>query len=156
MRDWRKEIALTNHALDDFMGALKEMGFPDRMKELMEDTCNLLETYDFIPKEEYLDIVERLEALAPLEDKARNALQNIGGDFGEFSLFVITCNVLDMLQQGTHEEPYYPLLSDYFLEENKEIEIFGSEDENEEPEVVLTNPGEIWDYLHNAYVNENK
>ena len=153
MDGWRKETNKIIQALDDFAAALEEMDFPNRIKDLLEDTQKLVETHQFIPKEDYLNIVERLEALAPLEEKARDALQVLGGDFGEFSLFEATCHVINMLQHGTKDDDILSFLSEYLIEEEKEIEIFGFDNE-EVPEIVLTNPGEIWDYLYDLYTNE--
>ena len=159
-KDYKKRMVELTNALDDFCYGLCELGFgevtvPQSIIDLMAFAYRAAESDEFIPKENYLSMISKVQELEKAEEKIDRALGIIGSDFGKFSLLEITSLIVEFLEKASRDDEEYPFLSEllWSLHPEEGLELF--EEGSDTPSLVIKNPGELWDYLHKIFVDEN-
>ena len=159
-KDYKKRMVELTNALDDFCYGLRELGFgevtaPDNIIDLMASAYRAAESEEFISKENYLSMIEKVQELEKREEKIDKALEVIGSDFGKFSLLEITSLVIELLERASHDDEQYPYLSELLWSMHPEEGLALYEEVSEEPSLILKNPEDVWDYLYKYYTEEN-
>lgn len=159
-KDYKKRMVELTNALDDFCYGLRELGFgevtvPQDIIDLMASAYRAAKSDEFISKENYLSMINKVQELEKAEEKIDRALGIIGSDFGKFSLLEITSLIVEFLEKASRDDEEYPFLSEllWSLHPEEGLELF--EEGSDTPFLVIKNPGELWDYLHKIFVDEN-